>query len=770
MNRTRNLAIWASASLLWACSNSKDDAGALGAEASTCTAPTCSSSDAPGGSGTGNTAGASTGSSTGSGTGTATPTPGTKPSQPGTTTGVPSASEDGPSASVPQGEGGAGAGPSQPSASGSMNAGGEQDMGPPLPSASEGGPEPSASVPTDSPSAGCGETPSGHFQMEDLDRGVVAVRDGNANYVGWRMLGYEYDAEAPSRVTYNLYRDEELVASVTDSTNYLDEGASADAAYSVSVVIDGKECSPSEPVATWAQQYLSIPLTPPPAGTTPDGGSYAYDSGTVQRSSGSVNDGSPGDLDGDGKYEIVVIWEPSNAQDNSKAGYTGPVYVDAYRLDGTRLWRMNLGPNIRAGAHYTQFLVYDLDGDGKAEVALRTAPGSQDASGEYLSKGPAADDDDGEDYRTSDGYVLSGPEYLTVFDGATGLELATANFETARGNVSDWGDDYGNRVDRFLASVGFVSDEGGAGAGSGRPALLMARGYYTRATVNAWTWRDGALTKIWTADSDANGAGALAGQGAHSMTVADVDGDNAQEIVYGAGMIQSDGSFGCATGLNHGDALHAGDFVPSRPGLEVFMPHEDKAKPWWDLRDAKDCTILQQSDSTGQDNGRGVAADVDASNPGAEFWSASDSSLRSAANGAAVGAGKPSPINFAIWWDADDLRELEDGTQISKGDGTRVFSCDQCMSNNYTKATPTLTADLLGDWREEIVWRTPNSSELRVFTTTAVTQRRLYTLMHDPQYRMQVSSEQTAYNQPPNPSFFLGADMPPAPHPNIHIR
>jgi hypothetical protein len=431
---------------------------------------------------------------------------------------------------------------------------------------------------------------------------------------------------------------------------------------------------------------------------------------------------------------------------------------------------MNLGPNIRAGAHYTQFLVYDLDGDGKAEVALRTAPGTRDASDQALRSGPAADDDDSADYRSSDGYVLEGPEYLTVFEGATGLELATVNFEAARGRVADWGDEYGNRVDRFLASVGFVSDEGGSGAGSGRPALLMARGYYTRATVSAWTWRDGSLSKLWMADSDANGAGALAGQGAHSMVVADVDGDNAQEIVYGAGMIQSDGAFGCTTGLNHGDALHAGDFVPSRPGIEVFMPHEDKAKPWWDLRAAEDCTVLQQAPETGQDNGRGVAADIVASNPGAEFWTSSDSALRSAADGSALGASKPSPINFLIWWDADELREVEDGTQISKGDGTRLFGCDQCMSNNYTKATPTLTADLLGDWREEIVWRTPNSSELRVFTTTAVTSRRLYTLMHDPQYRMQVSSEQTAYNQPPHPSFFLGADMPPAPKPDIHVR
>lgn len=605
--------------------------------------------------------------------------------------------------------------------------------------------------------------------MEDLDRGVVAVRVNNGNFVSWRMLGYEYTTDA-AEVAYKLYRDGALVATVTDSTNYLDASGGVDAKYSVSLVHEGNECEQSVATSVWAQNYLTIPLEPPPGGTTPTGESYAYDIGTETRSAGSVSDGSAGDLDGDGIYDLVVIWDPSNSHDNSQAGYTGPVYMDAYKLTGERLWRMNLGPNVRAGAHYTQFLVYDLDGDGKAEVAFRTAPGVKDGTGAYLSKGPAASDDDAEDYRNDDGYVLSGPEYLTVFEGTTGKELATVNFETARGSVGAWGDDYGNRVDRFLASVAFVSDGEGSGKGSGRPALLMARGYYTRATVNAYTWRDGELKRLWTADSSNAGSGTLAGQGAHSMVVADVDADGAQEIIYGAAMIQSDGSFGCSTGLNHGDALHVSDFVPSRAGLEVFMPHEDKAKPWWDVRQAEDCEVLFLSTSTNADNGRGVAADVNASNPGAEFWSSADPALRSATNNATVGNGKPSQVNFLIWWDGDELRETEDGTTINKGDGTRVFACNECMSNNYTKATPTLTADLIGDWREEIVWRTPDSSALRVYTTTAVTTRRLYTLMHDPQYRMQVSSEQTAYNQPPHTGFFLGDGMAAPPVPDIHVR
>jgi hypothetical protein len=617
--------------------------------------------------------------------------------------------------------------------------------------------------------AACTPSSSGHFQLEDLDRGLVSVRHDQGNYVGWRQLGYEYDREAPERIAYKLYRDGEVLATVTDSTNYLDPEGAQDAAYSVALVIDGTECPPSAAVRPWAEPFLSIPLEPPPGGSTASG-SYAYDNGTVQLSSGSVNDGSPGDLDGDGQYELIVHWMPSNGQDNSNSGHTGPVYVDAYRLSGERLWRMNLGPNIRAGAHYTQLLVYDLDGDGKSEVALRTAPGVRDGTGAFLSAGPAADDNDEMDYRNGDGYVLSGPEYLTVFEGETGRELSTVPFEVARGDVGAWGDDYGNRVDRFLASVGFVSDGEGSGAGSGRPVLLMGRGYYTRATVSAWTWRDGELTRIWTADSNNPGSAALAGQGAHSMVVADVDADDAQEIVYGAAMIQSDGSFGCATGLGHGDALHVTDLVPSRPGLEVFMPHEDTSKPWWDVRDARTCEILQQASGSGEDNGRGVAADVLASNPGAEFWSNADGSLRSATDGSALPEDKPGSTNFLVWWDEDELRELLDYVSVTKADGRTLLTCSECMSNNHSKSTPTLTADLFGDWREEIVWRTPDSSELRVFTTTQLTSRRLYTLMHDPQYRMQVTSEQTGYNQPPHTGFFLGAGMEAPPAPDFHVR
>jgi rhamnogalacturonan endolyase len=604
-----------------------------------------------------------------------------------------------------------------------LDAGNEREAGRTVDAARDGaGPPGDAQSDASPPASSCMPAPAAY--LERLDRGLVAVRDGDANFVSFRAFADEN--------AFELLRDGVVIAQLT-VPNYVDR-APADASYAVRV---GSCVSPGAKV--WSRSYATIPLEPPAAGTTPSGERYDYVSGTSTRASGAVNDGSPGDLDGDGRYELVVSWQPSNAKDNSQAGYNGPVYLDAYTLEGERLWRMDLGPNIRAGAHYTQFLVYDFDGDGKAEVALKTAPGTRDGTGAYLSRGPAANDDDARDYRNPDGYVLSGPEYLSVFDGATGGELATLNFEVARGKVADWGDDYGNRVDRFLASVAFIA---------GKPTLLMGRGYYARSTVSAYTF-DGALRKLWTLDSTQ--APKLAGQGAHTMQAADVDGDGSQDLLYGAAMITSDGKFGCSTGFGHGDALHVGELIPARPGLEVFMPHEDTKQPTWDLRDARTCEVLLKSERTGVDNGRGVAGDVLAGE-GAEFWSTADDSLRSAGNGAVV-APKPSAINFLVYWDGDAQRELLDGTIVSKPDGTRLLSCNECMSNNGTKATPVLTADLFGDFREEIVWRTPNSDALRIYTTTLPTELRVTTLMHDAQYRAQVSAEQTAYNQPPHLSF-----------------
>ncbi len=575
-------------------------------------------------------------------------------------------------------------------------------------------------------------------QMENLDRGVVAVKVSNGVFISWRVSGTE-----TSGVSYNLYRGTTRITTVTGASNYLDTSGTTSSTYSVSAVVNGTEQGKSSAVNVWGSNYLQIPLQIPSGGTTPDGVSYTY----------NANDCSVGDLDGDGQYEIILKWDPSNAKDNSQSGYTGNVFLDAYKMNGTRLWRIDLGKNIRAGAHYTQFMVYDLDGDGKAEIACKTADGTKDGTGTVIGSSSA-------DYRNSSGYVLSGPEYLTVFQGTTGKALYTTDYEPARGSVSDWGDSYGNRVDRFLACIAYLDGV--------HPSLVMCRGYYTRAVLVAYDWNGSKLTKRWTFDSNSSGNSGYAGQGNHNLSVADVDNDGMDEIIYGACTIDNTGKGLYTTGLRHGDAMHVGDLNPSRSGLEIWSCFEDTAGNGGvgaAMRDARTGSVLFKFNSTG-DVGRSCSADLTASYAGEEVW-ASGSPLYSS-TGENLGSA-PSSTNFAIWWDGDELRELLDGTTITKYGGGTLLSASGCASNNGTKATPCLQADILGDWREEAIWRTSDNKYLRIYTTTNITSRRIYTLMHDPVYRLGIAWQNVAYNQPPHTSFFLGNGMATPPTPSIYL-
>ncbi|GAB2694598.1 rhamnogalacturonan lyase [Paenibacillus thermoaerophilus] len=590
-------------------------------------------------------------------------------------------------------------------------------------------------------------------QMEKLNRGVVAVKVSNGVYVSWRLLGTE-----PMNTGFNVYRGSTKLNSspITNSTNYLDTGGTTSSTYTVRPVVGGTE-GPASPVATvWSNNYLDIPIQKPPGGTTPDGVSYTY----------SANDASVGDLDGDGDYEIVLKWDPSNSKDNSQSGYTGNVYLDAYELNGTLKWRIDLGRNIRAGAHYTQFLVYDFDGDGKAEVVCKTADGTRDAAGTVIGSASA-------DHRNSSGYVLSGPEFLTVFNGNTGTILTTTNYEPPRGTVSSWGDSYGNRVDRFLAGVAYLDGT--------RPSIVMARGYYTRTVLVAYDWRNGQLTKRWTFDTNSPGYGSYTGQGNHQLSVADVDNDGKDEIIYGALTLNDNGTPMYSTGLGHGDALHVGDLNPDRAGLEVFGVHESSSAAYGaEMHDAATGQILWGV-HTGADTGRGLAADIDPRYRGAEAW-ASGVGLRTA-NGTSIGTA-PSSINFAIWWDGDLLRELLDHNwnsgsstgvgkidkwNYSNGTLTNLLTATGTLSNNHTKGNPSLQADLIGDWREEVIWRKSDSTALRLYTTTSVTSHKIFTLMHDPVYRLGIAWQNVGYNQPPHTSFYLGDGMATPTPPNIYL-
>ena len=601
-------------------------------------------------------------------------------------------------------------------------------------------------------------------RLEKLNRSVVAIRSSaGAVYVGWRLLGTD-----PAGLAFNVYRGTTKVNAtpLTGATNLVDNTTTNDT-YTVRPVLNGVEQPASAPATVWAQQYLRIPIQPPPGGTTPSGEAYTY----------SANDASLGDLDGDGDYEIVLKWDPSNAKDNSQSGYTGNVYLDAYELSGTRLWRIDLGRNIRAGAHYTQFMVYDLDSDGKAEVACKTADATVDGAGTTIGSATA-------DYRNTNGYVLTGPEFLTVFNGRTGAAMATTPYLPARGTVGSWGDTYGNRVDRFISTVAYLDGV--------RPSLVMGRGYYTRLVRVAWDWRNGQLTRRWTFDSDETGNGAYAGMGNHQLTVGDVNGDGKDEVVNGASAISATGTGFYSNGLGHGDALHMSDMDPSRPGQEVWQCHEEPARYGQyglELRDATTGVPIWGVPGGGADVGRALAADVDPNYPGYEMWGSVGGLYT--CTGTQIGTTKPT-TNFAVWWDGDLSRELLDAAYNAtsnsstvrlekwvpatgpgaQGSLTRLLTPSttadgDAQTNNTTKANPCVTADILGDWREEILLRARDNQSLLLYSTSAPTTERIYTLMHDAQYRLAVAHENSAYNQPPHPSFFLGTGMSPAPRPTI---
>ena len=689
-------------------------------------------------------------------------------------------------------------------------------------------------------------------QMEKLDRGLVAVPvSATSNFVSWRLLGTDDKAA----ISFDLLRNGSVIASGLTKTNYQDNAGSASSKYQVVTKVNGETVETSAEIQPWAAKYKTLKLDRPKGGTDskwtntdvtvgPTSATYAY----------YPNDMSVGDVDGDGQYELFLKWESTHAQDNSRSlGATGNTFIDCYKMDGTRLWRIDLGKNIRDGAHYTQFMVYDFDGDGKAEMMCKTATGSVDGLGNYVNQ--AATDatikghDNTKDYRNSGGHILSGPEYLTVFEGLTGKAIHTTWYLPGRagtggkradtgvtlteggselGKVSSfpsgfWGDNYGGRSERFLGAVAYIN-------GADKPACgIFCRGYYSQAYVWAvsfdgtrlhteWlhcspsatqslVWNQTGTTAIKvnvdgetlvrngikTASANTSGAkssdgtqnvgsNTLFGNGNHNMSIADVDGDGCDEILWGAGALNNDGTLLYATGYGHGDAIHVGKMIPDREGFQVFDVHEEKlvaAHGSWDLHDARTGEIIWHGGNAGADNGRGMAGDLTGQN-GYEFWSSDERNPRNAVSGATA-INKSCSVNYRIYWDGSCQDQLFDGSYkysnsdswaqtahaepaITKWNGSSFSTIQSFYSEaykyaqtaNYTKATPCLQADILGDWREELImWNKKDSAEIMIFSTWTPTEYAVPTLMHDHTYRMGVAWQNTAYNQPPHLGYYL---------------
>lgn len=579
-------------------------------------------------------------------------------------------------------------------------------------------------------------------QVEALDRGIVAIKSGDGVYLSWRFLGTD-----SADTSFELYRDGQKIttAPITASTNFLDSSGTEQASYVLHTLQNGVDIEQSKPISVWNDNYLDIPLDKPAPGVTPDGKEYDY----------APNDAACGDLDGDGEYEIILKWMPSNSGDNMADGYRGNVYLDAYKMNGTKLWRIDLGVNIRAGAHYTPFLVYDFDGDGYAELVCKTADGTIDGKGNVIGQA-------GKDWRSSAGVILEGPEYLTLFEGQTGKSLDTINYEPGRGihgtpgvlNKDYWGDDFGNRSERYLAAVAYLNGK--------TPSVLVSRGYYVNFGMTAYDIVEHKFQKRWFFDTAEEGNEKFVGQGNHNLAVADVDEDGFDEIVFGACTIDHDGSGLYSNELGHGDAIHVGDFDPESPGLEIFSCFEE-APYGAALRKASNGDIMFRY-TADSDTGRAIAGNFSAENPGAEFSASLGDDLWNS-KGESIGAWSSITKwmqNFTIYWDGDLEQEVMERTMIDGYGKGRVFTARDVTYVNGTKGNSSLAADLLGDWREEVIWPAQDGTYLRLYHTTHPTEYRIATLMHDTQYRVQIATQNVGYNQPAHTSFFLGTgyDLP----------
>lgn len=592
---------------------------------------------------------------------------------------------------------------------------------------------------------------------KDADLKTILQGYNNKILVSWRM--FPTDDE---NTGFDLYRKSgngtEVKLNTTpivETTNFQDATAnrSVDNTYRLCYAGSNETLETYTITAEQASgglPYISIPLKSD-AGIDPNP-SIQY----------LANDASVGDLDGDGVNEIVIkrLASFSAEEDGDETELNTLLksvfhltLLEAYKLDGTFLWRICLGPNILIG-NTLSFAVYDFDGDGKCEVAFRTSEGTRFGDGTEIGD---VNGDGKIDYRRPDqagvntNYIADGPEFLSVVEGATGKELARTDY-IARGTSEEWGDGYFKRASSYRLGVGRFS--------STNTSILITRGVYGKSVLEAWDFQNGTLTKRWRFDTSDGVHGAYAGQGYHSLSIGDVDGDGFDEVVYGSCTIDHDGKGLNNIGFGHGDALHLGKFDPSREGLQIWSCYET-GSVGASFRDARTGDVIWKYDNT-SDVGRALVADIDPDSPGCEMWWFRGNAH--SCTGKDLGY-KPSSCNMAIWWTGSLNRQLLNESSINseiKGDYNRMFTIYRydVTTVNGTKSNPCFYGDILGDWREEIVMVTKDYSELRVFSTWYPSEHKFPYLMSDHVYEMSALNQNIGYNQPTQLGYYLGSDPP----------
>ncbi len=585
---------------------------------------------------------------------------------------------------------------------------------------------------------------------DKLDRGLIAMKSGTGVYLSWRVLGEEY-----YDVTYHVYRDgNKITDTPVNVSNYRDTQGTAASMYAVAPVVRGEEKDPCVSVPVWSSSYKEIALTHEGI-----------------KSTLVPNDACCADVDGDGELEIIMKFDnlsemeqayPKNGPKIDGVDTKEYTIFECFKLDGTRLWWLNCGPNMADFQNNEQNIVaYDWDGDGKAECVMRATDGAvmHMRNGQTYTVGNA-----NSNVRAANGggvnwFVTTDGEYLLYFNGETGAKYQQLSYplkrlESGESNInSAWGDGSGHRCSKHFFGAPYLDGR--------KPSIFLARGIYTRHKMIAYDVDPSThtLTERWRWFNNTNGP--WKGQGYHNFGIADVDWDGRDEIVFGSMVIDDNGKGLSTTGFGHGDAQHCSDFDPYRHGQEIFACMEDN--PGTNYRDATTSKVYYRY-MAGDDVGRCMAGNFTNSYPGSMGTPTSEGPISLVTNGPVSGLGEAGVNqNMRIYWDGDLCSETfnylngknTEGCVAKYGSWSPIYTMSGSMTNNDTKGTPCYQGDILGDWREEVIMRTADNN-IRIYSTPTSTSFRIPTLWSDPQYRNSMVWQMCGYNQPPHLSYFLG--------------